>query len=73
MDKSAKKRSSLKQENLFSGEMTLEHFVEINKNKTIKWDQKVIIEEETVVGDVEPEDKNKETVQLGVFNINKGN
>jgi hypothetical protein len=48
MDNSARKRSSLKHENIFPEGMTLEQFVEMNKNKTIKWDQKVIIEEEAL-------------------------
>ncbi len=48
MDK-ARKRSSLKHENIFPEGLTLEQFVEMNKNKSIKWDQKVIIEEDAVV------------------------
>ena len=59
MDNTARKRSSLKPEHLPSEGMSLEQFVEMNKNKTIKWDQKVIIEEESVA-DVEMADKTKE-------------
>jgi hypothetical protein len=53
MDNVARKRSSLKHENIFPEGMTLEQFIEMNKNKTIKWDQKMIIEE------VIPESENK--------------
>jgi hypothetical protein len=63
MDNSARKRSSLKHENIFPEGMTVEQFVEINKNKSIKWDQKVIIEEETLNNDVEMTDNTKETIQ----------
>ncbi len=49
-----RKRSSLKHENIFPEGMTLEEFVEMNKSKTIKWDQKVIIEEETTPEMEEP-------------------
>ena len=59
-----RKRSSLKHENIFPEGMTLEQFVEMNKNKTIKWDQKVIIEEETV----EAEEQPKVEVEVKCFN-----
>ncbi len=49
----ARKRSSLKHENIFPEGMTLEQFIEMNKAKSIKWDQKMIIEE------VDNEDKEK--------------
>jgi hypothetical protein len=61
MDNLTRKRSSLKHENIFQEGLTLEQFVEMNKNKTITWDQKVIIEEETFTGDIEMEDKSKDT------------
>jgi hypothetical protein len=63
MDNSAKKRSSLKHDNLFPEGLSVEQFVEMNKNKTIKWDQKVIIEEETNAADIEMEEK-KEKVNI---------
>jgi hypothetical protein len=56
MDNVARKRSSLKHENIFPEGMTLEQFIEMNKNKTIKWNQKMIIEEEVFA---ENEDKEK--------------
>jgi hypothetical protein len=51
-----KKRSSLKHEYIFPEGMTLEQFIEMNKAKSIKWDQKMIIEEELIS---ENEDKDK--------------
>jgi hypothetical protein len=59
MDNTTRKRSSLKPEHLPSEGMSLEQYVETNKNKTITWDRKVIIEEENVT-DVEMVDKTKE-------------
>jgi hypothetical protein len=40
----AKKRSSLKTSSLFDN-MTIEEFLAMQKNKSIKWDSKVVIEE----------------------------
>jgi ABC-type cobalamin/Fe3+-siderophores transport system ATPase subunit len=64
MDNVARKRSSLKHENIFPEGMTLEQFVEMNKNKTIKWDQKVIIEEED-----NTEEQPKEVKEVNIFLI----
>jgi hypothetical protein len=45
MDNKAKKRSSLKTSSLFDN-MTIEEFLAMNKNKSIKWTEKVVIEEQ---------------------------
>jgi hypothetical protein len=45
MDNKARKRSSLKTSNLFDN-MSVEEFLASNKLKSIKWDQKMVIEEE---------------------------
>jgi hypothetical protein len=45
MDSKARKRSSLKTSSLFDN-MTVEEFLASNKLKSIKWDQKMVIEEE---------------------------
>ncbi len=60
MENVARKRSSLKHENIFPEGMTLEQFVEMNKAKTIKWDQKVIIEDETNDNEEQPKETLKE-------------
>jgi hypothetical protein len=52
----SKKRSSLKTSNIFPENMTLEQFLEMNKSKSIKWDSKVVIEEQTVTVQIEEDD-----------------
>ena len=46
MMENARKRSSLKHENIFPEGMTYEEWIALNKSRSIKWDQKVIIEED---------------------------
>jgi hypothetical protein len=43
----SKKRSSLKSGEIFPQDMTVDDFLAMNKSKHIKWDSKVVVENET--------------------------
>jgi hypothetical protein len=61
----SRKRSSLKTSNIFPENITLEQFLEMNKAKHIKWDNKVVVEDQPVaMEELETDDKHKDKYKI---------